>query len=222
MIIRSFYYTVSLNENEDSPKSGSIIEDIEVQKNGGILSMLRENHNIVYIISVVENELEYTTNDMIRIKRGYIENIQTLTPSLLDSIIETTGENIENSNNGKNLIIWAYHNKFRSILIEYLLKYPYLCKYVESMIHHFIDKSDYNMIAIDYIKRYNYDITKDNHLLFTQAAMVKNIGLCEILLEEFNAMIPEHIYNLYMKFGKKKYQHMWKLFKNYKDRVVMS
>lgn len=223
MISQMYYLSTTHDKIEELQYAkGATVSDVWLTKKGHFLKQLQEMDEFLVTFIVLEDciEKEDKKNLSIKAKTATIQNIQSLTPSVMDEIVRV--DNSDLVNDIDRLLGWAFYNKFKSSLIYYLDKYPASRRYISKLIHGYCNKSSYAELSLFLIKRYNYDITKDNHLLFERAAMSKNACLCELLLEECDAKIPANVYNAFKNFGTKRFQYMWDILKNHSDRVLLS
>lgn len=223
-MISQMYYLSTIHDTIEELQytKGASVTDVWLTKKGHFLKQLQETEEFLVTFVVLEDCIEKVDkkNLAIKAKVATIQNIQSLTPSVMDEVIKSDGSDLVNDID--RLLMWAFYNKFKSTLIYYLDKYPASRRYISKLIHSYCGKPAYAELSLFLIKRYNYDITKDNHLLFERAAMSKNVCLCELLLDECDAKIPANVYNAFKNFGTKKFQHMWNILKNYSDRVLLS
>lgn len=223
MISQMYYLSTTHDNIEDlCYAKGTTVSDVWLPKRGNFLKQLKDTDEFLVTFIVLGNCIDKEDKEKLSIKAksAAIQNIQSLTPSVMDEVVKADKSNLTNDI-GK-LLEWAFYNKFKSSLIYYLDKYPASRKYIGKLLFSYCDKSAYSELSLFLIKRYKYDITKDNHRLFEMAAMAKNACLCELLLDECDAKIPANVYNAFKNFGTKRFQYMWDVLKVYSDRVLLN
>ena len=218
MIAEIYYYTsCEADVKENGLKVGEEV-DLVVPVKGKLLHSLSLEDNILFHVLTTPNSIvEPIDNNTISIKNVYIQSFQALSPSVIENIIEIDKEDVY-ARHGF-ILDWAIEHCFRSVIIFYLSKYPTLRKYIDRLIYDNLTKTDRTWTLIQIIKRYEYDVHKNNDALFKQAAMCKNIKMCEILLNEKGCLIPANIFKIYKTHGSKHYPLMWEFLKENADKV---
>lgn len=224
MLTQIYYCSMTQTEFSDlGVHEGDIIPALSVPTPGNFLRSLSMYDELLVTLAVdvvINNKTDVVNDDTTSIINAIVSSVQALTPITINEVINRYQENPAIHNG--IILDWAFQQDFKSILIEYLDKYPDLKKHIGRLLYSNIKRNDKAHLMKLLIDRYDYDITAENYRLFTQAAMSKNEALCEYLLEEKDSRIPENVFNAFMSFGTKRFQNMWNLLKRYKNRVMLS
>ena len=218
MIAQSFYTLGSISADIEDYNLGEI-NDFVVCKHGKLLNSLDREDDVIYtIMATPATTIVEENSDTMVLHNAVFENRQALTPSLIESIINTDKEDIYTERG--ILFKWAFEHQFKSTLLHYFDKYPTSRKYIDKLIYKYLGRFSYNDLIIFLIDRYHYDITKDGNKLFATAFSFKNDYLCRYLIEKKGAMIPSLLYKISMTCGKRNgNKDMYELFQEYSDKV---
>ena len=218
MIAEIYYYTSSeLNAKDMKLEVGKTI-DLVVPKRGKLIYQLNKEDNLLFhILKTPHSTVEEIDKNTVMVKDAFIQSSQLLTTSVMQNILDLTKED-PTTRNGF-LLDWAFDHCFRSTIIHYMSKYPSMRKHLDRLIYDNINNFEVTNILIHMINRYDYDIHKNNDRLLTQAAMSKNITLCEYLIEERDCLIPPNIFKIYKTHGSKRFPLMWELLSKHADKV---
>ena len=218
MIVEIYYYSTTEEKANDLNLEINKIMDIVVPIKGKFLYGLQIHDNLIYqVLTTPASRIEQIDNNFIKIYNAYIQSKQALGPIMIENIVDLDREDVHCRNG--ILIEWAFYHEFRSVLIKYFSKYPTLRKLIGSIIYEYLENTKYADLIIRVIRRYDYDVHKNNDNLFYQAAMTKNYKVCKFLLEEKDCRIPVNIYKIFRSYGGKRFPQMWELFSNHADKV---
>lgn len=223
MLTQIYYCSMTQNELDHmNIKQGDILEIISAPTRGSFLKSLTIHDEVLITLSanVTMNKPTDNSKDIVVLSNARVDCIQVLSSLTINEVLSLYNEDPTGSNG--IVLDWAFEQGFKSVLIHYLDKYPELRKHIGRIIYAHISNHSKVWLMKTLIDRYDYDITANDNRLITQAAMNKNDTLCEYLLKEKDARIPENVFNVFMNFGTKRFQHMWDLLKRYKSRVISS
>lgn len=222
MLAQNFHLSLSLSDDLENNTFvvGKRVRDIEIAKD--FLSSLQTTHALLVELTVIgeDNIVQLEDENKILLKNAIVQSKQVISPSVLDTIVSTNNSQLD-ERDIYGLLQYAFVNKFKSTIVKYIKLIDDKSKLIDHLVYQYLDRFDLSdMITFIVSFRHYYTPTKDNNRLLAQAAMCKNYNVCEFLLEKYDdAMIPQNVFNAFKEHGNHRYQHMWKLLKQYSDRV---